>query len=203
MALNELDETTSLARGDFDVCDLAEALEERAELVLSNVAGEAADKDGSVVRISELVHRLRSTVVAAHWGSAHGVHAHTRAAAAAALGHAHSTGTTGTAALVLRGSGRDAHGAVAAVDALHLGESLLLVLLASESDKTIAARHTADGVGHDLGRLGGLVLVLEELYEDELGNLGAQVSDENAELGTTLIAAVQIVSYYCRMWEAG
>jgi hypothetical protein len=34
-----------------------------------------------------------------------------------------------------------------------------------------------------------LVLVLEELYKDKLGDLGAQVSDEDAELGTTLIAA--------------
>ena len=202
VALNELDETAALAWGNLDVCDLAKALEEGAKLVLGDVAGETADEDGGVVGVSELVHGLGSTVVAAHRGSAHRVHAHTRAAAA--LGHAaHCAGTSGTTALVLGCGGGDAHGAIAAVDALHLGEGLLLVLLASEPDKTVAARHTANGVGHDLGGLGGLVLVLEELYEDELGDLGAQVSDENAEFGTTLIAAVRIISDHCRMWIAG
>lgn len=201
MTLNELDEATSLAWRNLDVSNLAEALEEGAELVFGNVAGKAADKDSGVVGVGELVHRLGGTVVAAHWGSAHGVHAHS--GAAAALWHAHAARTSGTAALVLGCGGRDAHGTVAAVNALHLGEGLLLVLLASEPDETVAARHTTDGVGHDLSRLGGLVLVLEELDEDELGDLGAQVSDEYAELGTTLIAAAQIVSDHCRMWEAG
>ena len=202
VALNELNEAATLAWGNLDVCNLAKALEEGAELVLGDVAGQTADEDGSVVRVSKLVHRLGSTVVTTHGRSAHRVHAHT--GAAAALGHAaHSAGTSGTTALVLGCGGGNTHGAVAAVDALHLSEGLLLVLLASEPDKTVAARHTTDRVGHDLGGLGGLVLVLEELYEDELGDLGAQVSDEDAEFGTTLIAAVRVISDHCRVWVVG
>lgn len=39
MALNELNKTAALSRWNLDVSDLAEALEERAELVLSDITG--------------------------------------------------------------------------------------------------------------------------------------------------------------------
>lgn len=42
--------------GDLDVCDLPKALEKRAKLILGDVAGEAANEDGGVVRVGELVH---------------------------------------------------------------------------------------------------------------------------------------------------
>lgn len=201
VTLDELDETASLAWGNLNVSDFTEALEERAELILGDVAGKATDENRGVVRVSELVHGLRSAIVVAHGGSTHGIHAHV--GAAWTLGHAHSTGTAGATALVLGGSSADAHGAVSAVDALHLSEGLLLVLLAGEPNETVAAGHATDGVGHDLGGFGGGVLVLEELNEDELGHFWTQVSDEDAEFGTTFIAAAQAVSNRRGLGEVG
>lgn len=55
VAVNELDEATALSRRDLDVGDLAEALEERAKLILGHVTRQTADKDGGVVGISELI----------------------------------------------------------------------------------------------------------------------------------------------------
>lgn len=186
VTLHELHETASLAWWDLDVGDLTEALEEGTELVLGDIAGETANEDGGVVGVSELVHGLGSAVVA-HGRRAHGVHAHARAAAT--LLHAHAAGTSRTATLVLGGCGADAHGSVTAVDTLHLGKGPLLVLLGSESDEAVAARHSRDGVGHDLGRLGGWEFALEQLDEDEFGHLGAQVANENGVLWSTLVAA--------------
>jgi hypothetical protein len=186
VTLDELDETAALARGNLDIGDLAEALEEGTELVLGDVSTESTDENSSVVRVSELIHGLGSAVVA-HWGSTHGIHAHARSAAT--LLHLHAARATRSTALVLGGSSADAHRTVAAVNALHLGKSLLLVLLIGETDETVTARHAADGVGHDLGGLGRGVLVLEELDEDELGNFRAKVSNKDGELRATLVTA--------------
>ena len=65
MTVDELDKATALARGDLDIGDLAKALEERAQLILSDIAREATDEDSGVVRVSELVHlrgRVETTV---------------------------------------------------------------------------------------------------------------------------------------------
>jgi hypothetical protein len=182
MALDELDETAALSRGDLDVGDFTEALEERAELILSDVAREAANENGGVVGVGELVHGLGSTVEA-HGGSAHG-RVHARGA-----GHAHSTGSTKAGALVLGSSGRDAHGTVATVDTLHLAQSTLLVVLIGEADEAVATRHAADGVGHDLGGLARREAALEERNEDVLVDLGAQVTNEDRVLRATVITA--------------
>jgi hypothetical protein len=67
VAVHELNETAALARGNLDVCDLAEALEEGTQLVLSDVAREATNEDGGVVGVGELVHlgsRVKATTVA-------------------------------------------------------------------------------------------------------------------------------------------
>jgi len=77
MAMHELDEAAALARRDLDVGDLAEALEEGAELVLSHVARETADEDGRVVGVRELVYGLhgvegRALVVVGRGTSPHG-----------------------------------------------------------------------------------------------------------------------------------
>jgi hypothetical protein len=188
VTLHELDESASLAWRDLHVGDLAEALEERAELVLGDVAGQAANEHSGVVGVGELVHGLGSAVVA-HRRGAHGVHTHARAAATL-LHTAHTTGAARTAALVLGSRGADAHGSVAAVDALHLGKGLLLVVLAREAHEAVAARHSGDGIGHYLRGLGGCVPVLEQLDEDKLGHLGAKVTHEDGILGTALIAAI-------------
>lgn len=144
MSLHKLDETASFTWWDLDIGDLTEALEERSQLVLGHVARKTADKDSGVVWISELVHRLWCAVVPkrrhAHLHHSHLVHADR---------------------LVLRGCSRDTHGSVTTVDALHLGESPLLVHLVSEANESVASRDSAHGIGHDLGRLARRVASLE------------------------------------------
>lgn len=58
VAMDELDKTAALSRRDLDVGDFTKALEERAKLVFSDVAGETTDEDGGVVRVGELIHGL-------------------------------------------------------------------------------------------------------------------------------------------------
>ena len=45
VALYKLNETASLARRDLDVCDFAKTLEEGAELVLGDVAGQTTNEN--------------------------------------------------------------------------------------------------------------------------------------------------------------
>jgi hypothetical protein len=184
VALNELDEAAALSGRDLDIGDLAEALEEGTELVLGDVAGEAADEHGGVVGVGELVHRLGSTVVAGHGRRTHGVHAH----GVRATRHAAHTWSTSGAALVLGSGGANAHRSITAVDALHLTKSQLLVALVGEADETVASGKAADGVGHDLSGLARVVLGLEEGHEDVFVDLGAEVADEDREFGTTVVA---------------
>lgn len=183
VALNKLDETAALSRGDLDVGDFAEALEEGAELILGDVAGEATDKHSGVVGVGELVHRLGSTVEG-HGRATHGrVHA-------SGTGHTHTTAVAAdTRTLVLGGSGGDAHGAVAAVDTLHLSESALLVVLVGEADETVAAGHARDRIGHDLGGLARGEAALEERNEDILVDFGAEITNEDGVLRATVITA--------------
>lgn len=182
VALDELDETTALARGNLDVGDLAEALEEGPELILGDVTRETTDEDSGVVGVGELVHGLGSTVEA-HGGTAHrGVHA-------SGAGHAAHVSSADTGTLVLGGGGGDAHGAVAAVDTLHLGESTLLVVLIRETDETVAAGHAADRVGHDLGGLARGEAALEEGDKNVFVNLRAEIANEDGVLGAAVITA--------------
>jgi hypothetical protein len=182
VALDELDETAALSRGDLDVGNLAESLEERAELILGDVARETTNEDSGVVGVGELVHGLGSTV------EGHGRATHGRVHASGA-GHTHTTTVANTGALVLRGSGGDTHGAVATVDTLHLSKGALLVVLVGETDEPVATGHAADGVGHDLGGLARGEAALEQRNEDVLVNLGAEVTNEDGVLRTTVITA--------------
>ena len=187
VALDELDEATALSGWDLDVGDLPEALEERAELVLGDVAGKATDKDGGVVGVSELVHWLRGTVVADR-GSSHGVHARGHVASHWGARHtAHGTRWSTTARLVLGGCGGDSHGAVTAVNTLHLGESALLVSLIGEADEAVATRHAGDRISHDLGRLARWESGLEERDQNIFVDLWAKVTNEDRELRATVI----------------
>lgn len=104
--------------------------------------------------------------------------------------HGHGAWATGcSTALVLGGGGRDAHGSVSTVDALHLGESALLLTLIGEANEAIATGETADWIGHNLGRLARWELALEKRVEDIFVDLGSQVADEDRELRSTLITA--------------
>jgi hypothetical protein len=182
VALNELDETAALAGRDLNVCDFTEALEEGAELILGDVATKTANENGCVVRVGELVHWLRSTVETKR-RSAHAVHAN------GTTGHTAHTSRTGVLVLVLGGSSADAHGSVAAVDALHLSKGTLLVCLVGEADETVAARKAADRVRHYLGRLAAGEAVLENADEDVFVDLRAEIANENGVLGTTVVTA--------------
>jgi hypothetical protein len=175
MSLDELDKTASLSWWDLDIGDLAKALEERAELVLSDIAGQSSNENCGVIWIGELVHWLRSTVVT-NWWSTHGVHAD----------WSWHTGWSWPS-LVLWGGRGDAHWAVSAVDTLHLSQGTLLIHLIRESDETVTARKAVDWVGHDLGRLARWEARLEEGNQDVFINLWSQVSDENGELWSTII----------------
>jgi hypothetical protein len=124
VTLDELDKATALPRRNLDVGDLAEALEEGAQLIFRNVSRKSSNKDGSIIRIGELVHGLLLLLLAVerHWGSSHGWWVHW----SPTTWHAHSTRTSWTA-LVLWSCRRDAHGSISAVNTLHLTESSLLV----------------------------------------------------------------------------
>jgi hypothetical protein len=73
---------------------------------------------------------------------------------------------------------------------LHLREGLLLLFLIGEANETVSTRHAANGVRHDLGGLARLELVLKQLDKNELVDLGAEITDENRELGAAVIATV-------------
>jgi hypothetical protein len=182
VALDELDETAALSRGDLNVGNLAESLEERAELILGDVARETTNENSGVVGVGELVHGLGGAVEGHGWATHGRVHA-------SGTGHTHATTVANTGTLVLRGSGRDTHGAVAAVDTLHFGKGALLVVLVGETDETVTTGHAADGVGHDLGRLARGETALEQRDEDVLVDLGTEVTNEDGVLGTTVITA--------------
>lgn len=145
VALDELDKTAALTRWDFDIGDLAKALEKGTELILGNISRKTADENSGVVGIGELIHWLGRTVETAHWWALHAVHANWTAP----LHARHSTWPT-TLVLVLGSSSADAHWPVAAVDALHLLKRALLVGLIREAHETVTARKPADRVRHDL-----------------------------------------------------
>lgn len=192
VAVDELNEAAALARRNLDVGDFTEALEERSELVLGDVARKATNEDGSVVGVSELVHlsgRVKTTISEA---------LHTTSIPHLLLRHTTHHGTAivvsltteAVVATILGRSSRDTHGSVAAVDTLHLNKSTLLVVLVGEANETITTALAGHGVGHDLGRLARRESSLEERNQDVLVDLGAKVANENAVLGTTIVPSV-------------
>jgi len=192
MAMDELHEATTLAGRDLDVGNFAKSLEEGAELVLSNVSGEAADEDGGVVGVSELVHGLHwvecSTLAVKGRGSPHG-------ARMAGNGRHDLVGPlpVSTAVLVrarLGGGCGNAHGTVAAVDTLHLDECALLIRFIAEANKPVTAGLTSHGVGHDLCRLARREARLEKGDQYKLVDLWAEVTNENGILGAAVVTAV-------------
>lgn len=182
VALNELNETAALSRRNLDVGDLTKALEEGTELVLGDVARETTDENRCVVRIGELVHGLLRRTVEAHGRSTH------RRVHARRARHTHGT-QSDARTLVLRSGGGDAHGTVTAVDTLHFGQGALLIGLIREADEAVAARHSTDRVGHDLGGLAGREPALEEGDEDVFVDFRTQVTDEDGELRATVVTA--------------
>ena len=134
MALDELDEATAFPGWDLDIGNLPKSLEEGPQLILCHVSGQAPDKHGGVIRIGELVHWLRLTVVAHGW-VAHGIHT-THLTLALARHTAHTPRPT-TSSFVLGRCCRNAHGTIAAIHTLHLGQCTLLVSFVGEADESI------------------------------------------------------------------
>lgn len=66
-------------------------------------------------------------------------------------------------------------------------QSSLLVALIGEAHKSVTARLSGRGIRHDLSRLAGGEASLEQRHKNELVHLGAEVSDEDGELGTALV----------------
>lgn len=209
MAVDELDESAALAGGDLHVGDLAKSLEEGAQLVLGDVARQSTDKDSRIVWIGELVHRLLDGVEGVRVLLI-GRHAPTHLAIVAG----HLWNRTGRAlramAILVRpanraldwslppkknnmdepglgGGSRDPHGAVAAVDSLHLNQGALLIALITKANEAVAARLASHGIRHDLGRLARRKAGLEERDQHEFVNFGAEVADEDGELGAAVV----------------
>jgi hypothetical protein len=193
VAVDELNEAATLAGGDLDIGDLSEALEERAKLVLGDVAGQASNEDGGVVGVGELVHGLHGierggllVVELLHGPATHGARGSSNGRSNLSSSMTTVTVLVGSS---LRRSRGDTHGAVAAVDALHLNEGALLIRLLAEANKAVATGLAGHRVRHDLSRLAGGEAGLEQRHEDELVDLRAKVANEDAELGATVVAA--------------
>lgn len=177
MTLDELNKTAALSRRNFDVGDFAKALEERTKFVLSDVSGKTSNEDSGVIRVSKLIHWLRSSIVA-HRGGTHGIHGELLGSA----WHRRSVGTN-----ALRSSSGNAHRPVATVDTLHFGQGTVLVLLVGEADEAISARHAADRIGHDLGRLARRESGLEERDQDIFIDLWSKITDEDGVLRSAVV----------------
>lgn len=92
---------------------------------------------------------------------------------------------------LLWGGGADAHGAVTAVNTLHLVESAQLVGLVGEADEAISAGLASVGVGHDLRALARREAALEQRHEDVLGDLRTKITDKDGELGAAIVTEQQ------------
>jgi hypothetical protein len=192
VALDELHETASLARRDLDVGDLAKALEERTQLVLGDIAREPTNEDSGVVGISELIHRLGTTIIwshlrrTAHWRRV----AHRPARSTAT----HHVVHVARSALILGSSGWYAHRAVAAIHTLHLRERALLVALIGEANEAIATGHAGKRIGHDFGRLARREAALEKWYQDVFVDFGTEIANEDRILGGAIVAKSALVN---------
>jgi hypothetical protein len=178
MSLHKLNKTTAFARGNFDISDLAKSLEEGTKFVFGDIAREPADKDSRVVWISKLIHRLRSAIVP-HWGSSHGIHSH---------GRLTGQSGSGTGCSTFGSSGRDAHGPVAAVNALHLSQGTMLILFVREPDKAVATRHSANRIRHNLGGLARREPGLKKRDKHVFVHFGSKIPDKDGIFGSTIIA---------------
>jgi len=200
VAVDELNETTALARGDLDVRDLAEALEERSKLILSDITRKSTDEDSSIVRIGELVHLSSwvETAVATTVGEAAHLTPHLLLRHATHHGAAVVVTVSETVVTaVLGSSGGNTHGTVAAVDTLHLDQSTLLVILIGKANEPVATALTGHGIGHDLSRLAGREACLEERNQNVFIDLRAKIADENAVFRTTVVASINQTTARC------
>lgn len=103
----------------------------------------------------------------------------------------------------LRGRSRNSHGTVAAINALHLNESSLLIGLITKADEAVATGLARHGIRHDLGGLARGEAALEKGDQNELVDLGAEVADKNAVLRSAIITVSAIRLGTERIWDEG
>lgn len=154
LAVHKLHKSTSLARWNLDVSNISKHSKAVPELVLVTNSRETANKDSGVVGVVVLVRgvlrtaRLHSREAISCGGHTHVivvVNVHVAHAAHATYGHVASVRVVHVAVvivvhahLVLGCGHRDADGAAATIDALHLVKGTHLLTLVSESNKSIA-----------------------------------------------------------------
>ena len=95
----------------------------------------------------------------------------------------------------LGGGSGDAHGAIAAVDALHLNQRALLVRLVAKADKAISAGLAGHRVRHDLGGLARGEARLEQRNQNELVDLRAEVADKDTKLRAAIIPFRELAKF--------
>jgi hypothetical protein len=93
-------------------------------------------------------------------------------------------------AVVLWDGGADSHGSISAVDTLHFGQSAIPFAFVTESNESVSARLSRHWVGHDFRRLAGLISNLEEGNEHVFSDFGAEITDKDAEFGTSVVTTV-------------
>lgn len=70
---------------------------------------------------------------------------------------------------------------------MHLDQGTLLIILIRESNEAVASALAGHGIRHDLGRLARGEASLEKRDQDVFINLGAEITNEDAILGATVI----------------
>lgn len=84
----------------------------------------------------------------------------------------------------------DFHGAVTAVDALHLNEGPLHFGLIGEANETVSPRLSRHSVRHDFGSFARWEPSLEKRDEYVLVNLGPKIADKDRVLRTAILTVI-------------
>lgn len=98
---------------------------------------------------------------------------------------------------ILGGSRRYSHGSIAAVNALHLHQGALLILLVREADKSVSSRLACLLVGHDFGGLARREASLEKGNQDKFVDFVSKVSDEDGVLGAPVVTTINKATARC------
>jgi len=193
VTVNELDKAAALARGNLDVGDFSKALKEGPELILSDVTRQATNKHSGIVWVRELVHRLDRVVLLP---IIRVVTPHGRSRRMAGNRGHHRGGRVMTILVMmralLRGGRRDAHGAIATINSLHLYKSALHIGLVTEANEAIAAGLACHSVRHNLGGFARRKTRLKQGDQDEFVDLGAEIADKDAVFRTAIVAGASL-----------
>lgn len=85
--------------------------------------------------------------------------------------------------ILLRSSRADTHWARGAINAVHFSHGAVPLGLIGELNKPIALGAARGGVGDDFGPFNGGIMGPESLLEDEIGDVGGEIADEDGVVG--------------------